>query len=198
MKLNKNIMAVDAETPTLMGGNQPLAIAAVLYSPYGEALSEFCGRIDLTKEVLEKQDAWIMENVIPEIIEISNVYADESHLMSEFAKWYLANKENSIVVAHMCNPVETHLFIEMYKQGFIGMWEQPTFYDVATVLWMKGEDPWSVDNYNAKHQLDLSEVAGLRPHHPMYDVMATWKCLSHMMREDVELPQTADLPMIKV
>lgn len=157
---------MDVETDGLYG--RAWVICARKYQN-GEMVSEFVLRDDLPIST-----EWVATTVLPHNLDIPIV----EDLYEEFAKWWLENREDGVVFAHMGSPVESGVFRELYARGLM-KWEEGPFplHDVASMLLMRGENPLSVDEYLTKY--------GIRPEGKAqdcrYDVNATVAAVNHLI-----------------
>jgi len=174
----KKIFSFDAETDGLWG--QAFAISAAVYEDgtLAATFTAYLGPDGVT-------DSWVKENVLPKLGDLAVTHADYDAMLASFAKFYLGNKKDAEVIAHMGVPVEAKVLLDMHARGLIGDWDGPfPFLDVASVLKARGEDPTSVDKYNERNGLmaHRSEVVGLTPHHPLYDSIAAAIAYMHLMQ----------------
>ena len=78
-------------------------------------------------------------------------------------------------------PVESQLFRDMHKLGYIGDWDGPyPLIDISGNLQQAGFDPTSVDTYNNNHGLVVPDCEG-GTHNPLYDSRAAALCYLHLM-----------------
>lgn len=175
--METKIVSVDAETNGLWG--QAFAIAAVTYVD-GAMDSEFIGRCPIDGEV----NPWVADNVLPQIKGIPEDYPSYASLVAAFARYYLDNKQDADVIAHIPFPVETRMFSDAHDMEFIGDWDAPfPLIDVASCLAQAGKDPTSVDKYIDDNKLIIH--GGCLPgetHNPLYDARAAAVCYSHLRR----------------
>ena len=172
----KKVFSFDAETNGLWG--QAFAIGARVYdAASGEVLAEFVGRSPIEGDV----DGFVQDKVLPQMSDVSESHADYNTLLADFAKFYLANKQDADVIVHMGVPVESKLLIDMHARGLIGDWDGPyPLNDVAGFLAQAGEDPTSVDVYVRKHGLELSADFAGGSHNPLYDSEACARVYMHL------------------
>jgi hypothetical protein len=111
----------------------------------------------------------------------------QNHILSDFAKWYLANKAD-VVITHIPHSIETQLFTVLYERGFISENEQPYIFNISQLLISVGENPYSIDEYIKKHQINLSDVSELKNNHNLHDVVAIQKTLFHIVGLEEEIP----------
>ena len=163
MKKNK-ILSFDAETNGLWG--QAFAVSAILMNENGEIEKQFVSRCPIEEEI----NPWVAENVLPQMEGIQETASSYKEMLSQFAEFYLANKDGADVIVHMGLPVEAKLFIDMHTMGIIGDWDAPyPLIDISAFP----EISDSVDGYNAKHGLDenIPNFDG-GTHNPLYDSYA--------------------------
>lgn len=162
-KKMKKVFSFDAETNGLWG--QAFAIGALVYDENGAEIARFVGRLPDT----EVTDSWVKDNVLPNIQNIEVCHQTYDALLADFAKFYLAYKQDADVVVHMGFIVETKILRDLYDRGLIGEWDAPyPLYDVSGNLQAAGEDPTSVDSYVQKHELSVGKFEG-GTHNPLYD-----------------------------
>lgn len=173
------VFSFDAETNGLWG--QAFALSAAVYEG-GQLTAQFTAYLGANGVT----DQWVRDNVLPKLSDIAVTHADYDAMLASFAKFYLANKGEADIIAHMGVPVEAKVLLDMHSKGFIGDWDGPfPFLDVASVLKACGEDPTSVDKYNEQYGLlaGRSEAEGLATHHPLYDSIAAAVAYMHLMSE---------------
>jgi len=167
----------DAETNGLWG--KAFAIAAIVYEN-GEEKTRFVGRCPIEGQT----DDWVVENVLPQMKEISETHRSYDKLLADFAEFYLANKADANVIAHMCVPVESSLIRDMHDGGHIGDWDAPyPLIDIAGNLQQADENPASVDEYAQKHgvTVDPTEFAG-GTHNPLFDSAQAAAVYHHLQK----------------
>ena len=121
-----------------------------------------------------------MEKDKPLLTNVAVTHQKYQTLLSDFAEFYLANKEGADVIVHMGVPVEAGLLIEMHRLGYIGDWDGPfPLLDVCDFLKVAGEDPTSVDNYAAKFGLTVEQFSD-GTHNPLYDAAITAAVYHHL------------------
>lgn len=159
----KKIFSFDFETDGLWGAI--FAAAAIVYDESGCEMAHYLGRVNDTKV----SNAWVKENVLPQLVGVPAAYEDEESLLADFAKFYLANKTDADVVVHMGYIVEAYGLRRMHDLGLIGDWDGPyPLYDISGNLQMAGEDPTSVDSFVTKFGLKIADFEG-GTHNPLYD-----------------------------
>jgi hypothetical protein len=178
--MTRKIFSFDAESNGLWGS--VFALGAIVYEDGREA-GRFVAR--LPDEFVT--DEWTKENALPALSTMTATHRALDAMLADFAAFYLANKAGADVVVHMGVPVESTLLKQMHDSGLIGDWDGPyPLHDLVGYLACKGEDPTSVDAYNAKHRLmlDRREAQGLAPHHPLYDSIAVAVAFMHLTSKD--------------
>jgi len=159
----KKIFSFDGETNGLWG--EAFAIGALVYDEQGTEVARFVGRLPDTA-VTEK---WVQENVLPQLTGVPITHTDYDSLLTDFAKFYLANKEGADIIVHMGYIVEAKVLRDMHDRGHIGDWDGPyPLFDVSGNLQAAGADPTSVDKFATKHGLSVGEFEG-GTHNPLYD-----------------------------
>lgn len=160
--MSKKIFSFDAETNGLWG--QAFSIAAIVYDENGVETARFIGRCPIEGEI----NSWVAENVLPTMTDIPVTHESYDAMLADFAKFYLANKADAAVIAHMAFIVEVKLLRDAHDRGFIGDWDAPyPLIDVAGNLQQVGEDPTSVDSYVTKFGLEVRNFG--TTHNPLYD-----------------------------
>ncbi|MBI2473902.1 hypothetical protein HYV70_05120 [Candidatus Uhrbacteria bacterium] len=171
----QKVFSFDAETNGLWG--QPFAIGAIIYNEEGVETARFVGRCPIVGEV----DRWVEENVLPQIIDISESYENYEALLVDFAQFYLTHQKDDVdVLVHMGYVIEARIFRDMHDRGLIGDWQAPyPLHDVSGNLQAAGEDPTSVGKYLAKKRLNAGSFAG-GFHNPLYDCAAAAVAYRHL------------------
>ena len=165
----KNILAFDAETNGLWG--QVFAIGATLIDTKGNEIARFYGAIECPDPI-----EWVAKNVVPHCEATHDSY---SELIEDFSTWYMENKKDAYVVAHMGYIVEAHLLREMHRLGGIGDWDGPfPMHDTASLLLAAGEDPTSEDAYLEKYDIPAYTPA----HNPLADARNTATVFARLVR----------------
>ncbi len=171
----KKMFSFDGETNGLWG--QVFAIGALVYNKQGVEVARFVGRCQIVGEV----DKWVAENVLPKIVDIPVTHADYDLLLTSFAEFYKANKQDADVIVHMGFIVETKILRDMHERGLIGDWDAPyPLYDISGNLQAAGADPTSVDKYATEHNLSVGEFEG-GTHNPLYDSAVAATVYRHLM-----------------
>jgi len=107
-------------------------------------------------------------------------HTDYPSMLTDFAKFYMANKADADVLVHMGYIVETKVLRDMHDTGLIGDWDGPyPLLDVSGNLQQAGEDPTSVDSYVKKHSLSVGEFES-GTHNPLYDSAAAAVVYRHL------------------
>jgi len=172
------VFSFDAETNGLWG--ESFAISAAVYED-GKLAADFTAYLGADGVT----DDWVRENVLPKLGDLKVTHTSYDAILEAFAAFYMANKENADIIAHMGVPVEAKLLLDMHSKGYIGDWDGPfPFLDVASVLKARGYDPTSVDSYNNEFNLMFgrSEAEGLESHHPLYDSATAAVAYMHLMQ----------------
>lgn len=168
----KKILSFDAETDGLWGN--PFAVAAIVYEN-GQETARFIARLSDAAVT----NSWVAENVLPTLSGVVPTHENYEEMLSDFAKFYKANKADAHCVCHMGYIVESHLLREMHRLGFIGDWDAPyPLYDVSGHLQAAGENATSVDEYAKKHNIKVSYFGST--HNPLYDCEVTAKVYMHL------------------
>lgn len=176
--ITKKVFSFDAETNGLWG--DAFAISAAVYENglMVKSFTAYLGDAGVT-------DEWVRENVLPKLSDLEVTHKSYEEMLAAFAEFYLANKADSDIIAHMGIPVESKVLNDMHRLGYIGDWDGPfPMHDVCTALAMAGEDATSVDGYNEKFSLldGHDETAGIATHHPLYDSIAAAVAWMHLMQ----------------
>ena len=170
------VFSFDAETNGLWG--RPFAIAALVYED-GVETARFVGRCPIEGEI----DEFVQDKVLPEMKGIVRSHNSYDDLLTAFAEFYLREKEDADVIAHVAVPVEAGLLRDMHARGKIGDWDGPfPLIDLAGCLKQAGEDPTSVDGYAEKYgvTVDSDEFEG-GSHNPLYDSAVAAAVYHHLM-----------------
>ncbi len=171
----KKIFSFDAETNGLWG--QAFAIGAIVYDEDGTEIARFVGRLPDSTVT----DEWVRTNVLPKLVGIPVTHNTYGWLLTDFAKFYMENKEDAHVIVHMGYIVEAQILRDMHVLGVIGDWDAPyPLFDVSGNLQQVGEDPTSVDSYMKKHELSVGEFVG-GTHNPLYDSAAAAAVYRHLV-----------------
>lgn len=176
-KIMKKIFSFDAETNGLWG--QPFSIAVLVYDENGKETARFVGRCPIEGEV----DGFVAEKVLPQMEGIKESHDSYGSLLSDFAEFYLREKKDATVIAHMAIPVESGLLRDMHSREVIGDWDGPfPLIDISGCLDQAGEDPTSCDGYANKHgvAVDPAEFAG-GTHNPLFDSAQAAAVYRHLL-----------------
>ena len=170
----KKVFSFDAETDGLWGS--PIAIAATVTSPEGVEVAQWSGRV-IFFEGGRNLNPWVQENVLPHIIDLKE-YRTAYEMLQEFSKFYLANKNDSVIIAHCPVPVEANVLRFMHDNGFIGDWDGPfPLMGIEGLLDAAGENPTEATAYMLKHGLPLPEGSA---HNPLYDCRVATAMYRHL------------------
>lgn len=170
----KKVFSFDAETNGLWG--QAFAIGALVYDESGREIARFVGR--LPDSVVT--DEWVQANVLPTMGDISVSHQSYEALVTDFAKFYLANKDDADIVVHMGVPVESNLLRDMHSQGCIGDFDGPyPLLDLVGELAQAGEDSTSCDKYVAKWKIVVPDFG--TTHNPLYDSAVAAQVHRHLV-----------------
>lgn len=170
------IFSFDAETNGLWG--KPFAIGALVYDAEGNEVARFVGRCPIEGKVNE----WVAENVLPNMVDIPQTHKNLQELLADFAKFYLANKQDAHVIVHMGVPVESSLLKSMHEHGFIGDFDGPfPLIDISGNLDQVEENPTSVDEYVKKYGLEVPDFG--TTHNPLYDSAVAVMVYRHLKRK---------------
>lgn len=162
------LVAIDVETTSLRGGQQ-LSI-----SLRGDYRSTWA----CAPEVPVSD--WVRDNVLPQLPRPTHDSWDA--MLQSFAHHWLmlSGNENLTVAFHMGMPVESNLFDELFKRGYIGEFQGPYKYvDVATLLMANG--------FNHDQQTAAAIKLGLIPdlvlsdHSSDYDAEVTYRLARHFL-----------------
>ncbi|SRR6266568_534656 len=160
------ICSVDAESNGLHG--QPFAIGAAVFED-GQEVDHFLNRCPIDGPV----DGRVRLNVLP-ALDAAGIRETASTLgimLKRFHGWLLDQAFEVPIIAHVAWPVGARLFellwqdVEDGRDPESGAMPYP-LHDVASMLWLVGEDPLSVEGYLAKHGIELP--AG-NAHDPLFD-----------------------------
>lgn len=164
----RKIFSFDAETDGLW--RQAFAICALVYDENGAEIGRFIGR--LPDKVVT--DDWTQKNVLPQLVGLPVTHANYETLLADFAKFYLAHRQDADIIVHVGFPVETRLLQDMHNLGLIADWGEAPYplLDVSGMLRVVGADPTSVDKFAADHGIEVAEFVG-GTHNPLYDSAVT-------------------------
>lgn len=171
------VFSFDAETDGLYG--RPFAIGAAVYEGL-TLVDSFTGYLGPE----EIHSPWVRENVLPSLANVPATHGAYVSMLRSFSQFYLNHHEDTAIIAHIPIPVEAGVIIDMRKHLLIAEFESPfPVLDVATILFVRGEDPLSVDDYVMDHQLleGRPELEGIGPHNPLYDAIAAALAYQHLM-----------------
>lgn len=171
------VFSFDAETNGLWG--QPFAVAALVYDENGNEMARFVGRCPIDGEVND----YVAKNVLPQMEGIEESHDSYDALLADFAEFYLREKKDTTVIAHMAVPVESGVLKDMHTCGLIGDFDGPyPLIDLAGCLAQAGEDPTSCDGYAEKYgvSVNATEFAG-RTHNPLYDSVQAAAVYRHLV-----------------
>lgn len=128
------------------------------------------------------ENVWVRDNVLPTLVNSPVTHENYGDMLSAFAEFYYANKQDADIVAHCGSPVESHLFRQMRRMELIGEWDAPfPIHEVGTLLLAFGENPKSVDSYAQKHNLEIADYGST--HNPLYDCEVAAKVFLHLMKK---------------
>lgn len=175
------VFSFDAETNGLWGEAFALSAAVYVDGQLTASFTAYLGADGVTNQ-------WVRDNVLPKLGDLAVTHDSYDAMLASFAEFYLGNKADADIIAHMGVPVESKVLLDMHTRGLIGDWDGPfPFLDVASVLKARGEDPSSVDGYNERNGLmvNRSEAKGLTIHHPLFDSIAAAVAYMHLMSNQV-------------
>ena len=174
--MNKSFISLDCETNGLYG--QVYAIAMQVYRK-GILVDSLCLSCPIEGEL----DSWLLDN--PHLIEVEGstktTFLEMMHIAAEFYKYHACRNDegdiqylygnpnyNTTPILYHCGMiVEGGFFHTLREIGLIGLFEAPMApIEVADYLRMKGENPYSVDQYMDKY--GLKKPVGFT-HNPLYD-----------------------------
>lgn len=159
----KKIFSVDVETDGLWG--HPIAIAATVVSPDGVETETFAARIPFGEDHSEIRTQWVRENVCEGCLSIEVM--SYGKMLVEFAKFYLDNKADALIIAHCPFPVEARTFEILHSEKLIGDWDAPfPLVGIEGLLDLAGEPLAEATAYMEKHSLPLPEGS---THNPLFD-----------------------------
>lgn len=179
----EKILSINLEADGLYGST--LAIGAKLVSAEDPdfKISSFQGRVPDRCATNE----WVQKNVLPAIADMTITHESPLELERAFWEYWLSfatSPAQILVIAHVAHPVETGLFWRCMQKiahgDFTGAYG---IHDVATLLHLLGENPFSADAYVQKYELPVPTDIG--EHHPYYDAsvaLEVWKHASARLR----------------
>lgn len=158
------IFSFDAETNGLWG--KAFSIAAVVHDTENQQTIEWIGRCPIQGEV----NQWVKENVLPQMESIEKTHESYETMLKDFMEFYMANKQDAIILVHVGLPVEARLFIDAHDMGILGIWDAPFPLVDCSAL---PEIGISVEAYNASKGIvvDSTKFKG-GAHNPLYDSYA--------------------------
>ena len=184
-----SFISLDCETNGLYG--QVYAIAMQVYNN-GKLAQSLCLSCPISGEL----DSWLVQN--PHLIEVKGstktTYLDMMNQAAEFYKqhacineegevemaWGNPNYNTTPILYHCGMIVEGGFFRTLRWIGLIGLFEAPMApIEVADYLRMKGENPYSVDQYMDKY--GLQKPVG-STHNPLYDCEVAAKVYLHLIK----------------
>ena len=169
----KKYLSLDAETDGLWGN--PFAIGMIIYEVIEGKLRKVEETFWRLPNSVVKND-WVISNVLP-TLDFPVTHESYEEMLKDFSEKYMSEK-NATVIWHMGHIVETHLFRELHRLGFIGDWDAPYVpVEVSALLAVVGEKPDSVDAYAEKHSIE--KPAG-STHNPLYDCEVAAKVFEHL------------------
>lgn len=188
--MNNSFISLDCETNGLYG--QVYSVAMQVYRK-GILVDSIC----LSCPIEQELDGWLLNN--PHLMVVDNSIVCDSYesMMKQAADFYLhhscRNDEGKVVEAwgspnHNTTPVLYHcgmiveggFFRALREMGLIGLFEAPMApIEVADYLRMKGENPYSVDEYVDKYGLKKPDGA---THNPLYDCEVAAKVYLHIIK----------------
>ena len=169
----KRYLSIDAETDGLWGN--PFAIGMIVYEVAGGKLVKIEEVSWRLPDKVVKND-WVISNVLP-TLDFPVTHESYEEMLKDFSDMYMS-KKNATVLWHMGHIVETHLFREMHRLGFIGDWDAPYVpIEVSALLAAAGEKPDSVDTYAEKYSIEKPTGS---THNPLYDCEVTAMVFEHL------------------
>lgn len=164
------IFSWDCETNGLWG--RAFAIGAVVYDN-GREVKTFYARCPIDGDV----DPWVQANVLPQMVDMVEIYATYEEMLKAFAEFFLENKKNATVIFHMGIPVKARVIIDMHDKGFIGDWDGAyPWLDIVGCLKEAGFDCTSVNSYNANQGITVPQLEPGGTHNPLYGSRAAALC----------------------
>ena len=170
---NKRYLSLDAETDGLWGN--PFAIGMIVYELIGGKLVKLEETFWRLPDSVVKNE-WVVSNVLP-TLDFPVTHESYEEMLKNFSGKYMSEK-NATMLWHMGHIVESHLFRELHKFGFIGDWDAPYVpVEVSALLAVAGEKADSVDTYAEKY--GIGKPTG-STHNPLYDCEVTAKVFEHL------------------
>jgi hypothetical protein len=166
------LCSVDVESNGLRG--RPFAIGAVVLDDR-RVRNTFTDRCPIDMPV----DPWVAANVLAAVQHMPVSSPDYETMLGHFRAWRETAATEVPVVTHVGWPVEARLFADAYgadpETAFAGPFP---LHDVASMLWLAGEDPLSVEGYLAKHQ--IRRPPG-QAHDPVFDARCAGLVADHLL-----------------
>lgn len=160
----KKYLSFDAETNGLWG--KAFSIGCIVTDENGKQINEFVARCPIEGQVNE----FVKENILPEMEGIEVTHRDYKSMLKDFMNFYMDNKQDSVILVHMGLPVESRLFLDAHKLGFIGDCDAPyPLVDISAIP----EIGVSPDTYNKNNGIIILQLSG-GTHNPLYD---SWSAL---------------------
>ena len=170
------ILSFDAEANGLYG--QAFALGAVIVKS-NKIVDEFQARCPIQEPV----DPWVAENVLPVLLNMEVTHKSYEGMLNSFYDFYMKYKESTFI-AHIAHPVETKVLRDMVQLDLKNrVWDGPLITDVHQELSRIGEDPWSVDDYIKKYNIEVPYKGS--PHHPLYDAHTAAAVYQHINRPTI-------------
>lgn len=164
----KKIFSWDAISNGLWG--KTFAIGAVVYED-GQETQTFYAR----RPVREAVDPVVQQNVLPKMANMPTTHPSYLEMLSSFAKFYFANKDNADIIFHTIAPSKARIILDMYDFGFIDDEDYTStspWIDIAGCLKQAGFDSASVTAYNEKHGIIVPDNES----GPLYNSRAAALC----------------------
>lgn len=138
LSVNKNIIFIDAETDGLYG--KFISVAMLVADSVGNETDRLY--VGIRKELLNAQNDWVKENVIP-ILGNYAEYDTESELLEAVWSFWIKHRDNSYCIADVTYPVECHLFEKCVSVDIENRNQLAPFplMDLSSMLYAKGINP---------------------------------------------------------
>lgn len=167
----KKILSIDCETNGLWG--HVFAVAMTVTDETGREVDSFARKC-VDESV---NNPWVCENVIPALTDIDQE-AVHRDLLEKAARFYMAHKEGTVVIAHCPAPVEARFFEALHSEGIIGDWDAPfPLLGIEGLLDAANEPLTEATGYMKKHSLPIPPGS---PHNPLYDCRVATAMYRHL------------------
>lgn len=165
-KTKLNLLVFDVESTDLHGTG--FAVGAIVLNEEEKEIDRF---ELLSKEGAAQANAWVKENVLPNLQDMPTCEFDKD-LRDAFWVFYSKHRDTSEIVADCCYPVETNFLNQVLHDDFVDRaWKMPyPLQDISSFIDVKTD------------RNKMSGIEGLRKHNPLDDSIASARCLFLLAR----------------